>query len=672
VNYAYSFNLNNPMHAVNHSRLTSMTYPSGRVLDYGYNTGTGWAGIDDRVSRLSFLADGSGGNPVAPHLEDETYLGLSTIAERDHPQPNVNLTYIKQGADPTGDAGDQYIGLDRFGRVVDQRWLNPSNPTMPTDRFLYGYDRDGNRLYRDNGVNQSFGEIYHANAAGTGYDNLNQLTAFYRGQLSATKDTISGTPQHSQAWSLDVMGNWSQFNSDTTTQTRGANRQNETTFISGQTTPTYDYNGNTTKDDTGKQYVYDAWNRIVKVKDQNGVLLGNYAYDALGRRIQEPIISTSVRDLYFSTDWQVLEERDTNGTVVRAENVWSPVYVDALILRDRDPSGAGSFGERLYVQQDANWNVTAVVGFDTPTMSWKVMERYVYDPYGRFTDPTGQTTTVLNPDWTTHPGGSQYAWVYLHQGGRFDIVSGLYYFRYRDYSPTLGRWTEQDPAHYHDGPNLYAYLGAAPTVFADPFGLCSLYISVVPKGARKGDNKDEKEKKSDPGLFWSRCIPAVIGGELIEPERVEDMVDQILKKVKDSGCCIGQLTIRSHGAPGVVWTGPNEFINESKITPGSENYDPALATKLASLKPHFCKDARIVLWTCKTGQSQSFLDALANLTGVLVHGVDVDTDKAILGGGDWHIGFPKGWVPPQRPPQPKPPKWYVPPRPRGRPGNWLG
>jgi hypothetical protein len=51
-----------------------------------------------------------------------------------HPQTNVNLTYIKAtGSDPNGDAGDQYIGLDRFGRVVDQRWKN-SNTLAELDR----------------------------------------------------------------------------------------------------------------------------------------------------------------------------------------------------------------------------------------------------------------------------------------------------------------------------------------------------------------------------------------------------------------------------------------------------------------------------------------------------------------------------------------------------------
>jgi RHS repeat-associated protein len=477
VQYAYSFD---PAGNMNHSRLVSITYPNGRVVTYNYNTvGDATAkGIDYRVSRVSSISDNMG--TLESYVDANgysSYLGLDTLVQRLYPQPNVELTYLQQAGDPgIGDGGDQYRGLDRFGRVVDQRWINP-NTTNPTDRFQYGYDRDGNRLYRNNLVNAAFGELYHQSGAGYGCDSLNQLTAFSRGVLSASQqngplDTIA-LPVHSQSWTLDVMGNWSQFNSDASSQTRGANRQNEITSVSGQTTPTYDNNGNTTKDETGNQYVYDAWNRIVQVT-VGGTGPGlRYSYDALGRRIQEPIDSSHIRDLYFSKDWQVLEERDNASptTLVRSQYVWSPVYVDALVLRDRDPNGTGMFDERLYVQQDANWNVTAVVAgknFGT-THTGDVVERYVEDPYGQ--------VTFLDPNtWLKHGtgpnGSSSVAWLYLHQGGRFDIVSGLYNFRMRDFSPTLGRWMQQDPLGYNGGDdNLYRYVGNMPTSAIDPSGL---------------------------------------------------------------------------------------------------------------------------------------------------------------------------------------------------------
>jgi RHS repeat-associated protein len=418
---------------VNNSRLTSMTYPNGRVLNFNYATG-----VDNTISRLTSISD------TSATLESLSYLGLDTVVKRSHPQPGVDLTYIKQTGEPNGDAGDQYTGLDRFGRVVDQRWLIVASG-LALDRFQYGYDRDGNRLYRDNLVNAAFGELYHVNGPGNGYDQLNQLTNFARGTLNSTKDTIPA-PTHSQSWGFDALGNWSNVTTDGTTQTRTANQQNEITSISGLTAPGYDANGNTTRDQAGNTLIFDAWNRLVQVK--NGItVLQTYAYDGLNRRISEN--PGTLRDLYYDSSWQLLEE-DVTGSM-QDQYVWSPVYIDALIERDTPT-------QRMYVQQDANFNVMALV--DT---SGNVQERYVYDPYG--------LVIILAPNWTTR-ASSSYGWVYGYQGGRLDNATGLYVFRNRDYSPTLGRWMQIDPAGYGAGdPNLYRDVGNDPTSTVDPMGL---------------------------------------------------------------------------------------------------------------------------------------------------------------------------------------------------------
>src|SRR5260370_40951264 len=111
-------------------------------------------------------------------------------------------------------------------------------------------------------------------------------------------------------------------------------------------------------------------------------------------------------DVYYSAEWQVLEEQV--GGVSKIQYVWSPVYVDALVLRDRDADGNSGNGleERLWVQQDANSNVTALVN-----SSGTVVERYVYDPYGQ--------VTVLDGSWATR-GSSSYAWRYPFQSYRYD------------------------------------------------------------------------------------------------------------------------------------------------------------------------------------------------------------------------------------------------------------
>jgi RHS repeat-associated protein len=415
VQYAYT----EMSGAQNNSRLTSITYPSGYVVNYNYT------GFDSTISRLTSLSD-SGGT-----LESYKYLGLGTVVERDHPQNNVNLTYISQTGG-TGDAGDQYTGLDRFGRVVDVNWYDTATSSS-TDDFQYGYDRDSNATSRTNALNSIFSEGYS-------YDNLNQLTNFTRGS-------------HTQSWTPDALGNFTGITTDGTTQTRTANQQNEITSISGSGTVTYDANGNTTADGSGNTFVYDAWNRLVAVKN-GGTTLATYGYNGIGERITETH-GTTTTDLYYSSAWQVLEERV--GGVVQARNVWSPVYVNALVLRDQSSQHNGVLDQRLYVQQDANWNVTALVD-----VNGNVLERYVYDPYG--------VVTVLTPAWTAR-GTSAYGWIYLFQGERFDPTVSEYDVHGRVYSPALDRPLQADALGLGPDINDYRWERNNCVNLRDPSGL---------------------------------------------------------------------------------------------------------------------------------------------------------------------------------------------------------
>jgi RHS repeat-associated protein len=430
VQYAYSFVSTSG--GPNHSRLVSMTYPNGRVLNYNYNSG-----VDDRISRLSSLSESAG------NLESYTYLGLGTVVQRSQNNGTsavVNMSYIIPGGNPDG--GDKYTGLDRFGRVVEQRWVNPNTSTV-TDDFLYTYDQDSNVLTRNNALDSSFNEQYS-------YDTLNRLTSFTRGSTT-------------QSWGLDAVGNWSSYTNNGGTQNRSFNNQNEITAVNGNSTILrYDNNGNATSDLRLRVYTYDAWNRMVKVTF--GSAINTYAYDALGRRLSSYGYSGNI-DFYYSTAWQVLEE-DTGG-VMQTQYVWSPLYVDALVERDAS-------GTRLYVQQDANWNVTAVVD-NTGT----VQKRMAYTPYG--------SATFYTSAWASDTNSINF--FYLFQAGRYDTLSFQYNFRNRDLSPELGRWMEQDPIGYAAGDsNLYDYEASAPPNITDPTGLLDwkFYFWQAPKAFGSG------------------------------------------------------------------------------------------------------------------------------------------------------------------------------------------
>jgi len=151
---------------------------------------------------------------------------------------------------------------------------------------------------------------------------------------------------------------------------------------------------------------------------------------------------------------------------VQFQYVWDVRYVDTPALRDenKDPgtdndcTEAGD--ERLYYVSDANFNVTALVDAETG----EVVERYMYDPYGK--------ATVCEEDWTPREdNASAVANDVLYCGYRFDAETGLYHVRYRYYHPTLGRWVTRDPAGYLDGANLYVYVSDNPATALDPTGL---------------------------------------------------------------------------------------------------------------------------------------------------------------------------------------------------------
>ena len=100
-----------------------------------------------------------------------------------------------------------YTGLDRFDRVIDVNWFQGSGGNrMTLDRYQYGYDADSNRVFRNNLVFDSFGELYHV------YDNLNRLTDWRRGTLVR----LGNSPIFTQAtnvnrfklFSYDAQGNW--------------------------------------------------------------------------------------------------------------------------------------------------------------------------------------------------------------------------------------------------------------------------------------------------------------------------------------------------------------------------------------------------------------------------------------------------------------------------------
>ena len=192
------------------------------------------------------------------------------MVEVDYTEPDVRYDLV------TGSGSNPYAGLDRFGRVVDLLWEKYSGTPSDLVRLGYGYDRVNNRTYRENQMASSgFDELY-------AYDGIHRLKDFDRGDLNAGKTAIT-SPTLEQAWGLDTTGNWTTFDqtvpgdsSQDIAQSRTHNTVNEIVETVGASwvTPAHDKNGNMTympqpaEPTEGFTATYDAWNRLVKLQEQ--------------------------------------------------------------------------------------------------------------------------------------------------------------------------------------------------------------------------------------------------------------------------------------------------------------------------------------------------------------------------------------------------------------------
>ena len=149
------------------------------------------------------------------------------------------------------------------------------------------------------------------------------------------------------------------------------------------------------------------------------------------------------------------QDGDGNTTVVYTQE---PVkYGDVIAQHRIDPTTG--VGESFYYHPDALGSTRELT--DT---NGEVVATYNYDAFGNTIASTG---TVENPFRFT--GNVGYYW---------DEELQTYHIRARNYQPTTGRWTNQDPIGFAGGINLYgAYFVPNET---DPSGMRPLATASLP------------------------------------------------------------------------------------------------------------------------------------------------------------------------------------------------
>jgi len=227
----------------------------------------------------------------------------------------------------------------------------------------------------------------------------------------------------------------------------------------------YDDDGNLTSitsTASAKVYKYNAENRLTTVEPQSPVdndKKVEFKYDYMGHRVEKKVFtyassawSLTSDTLFLYDGWNMIQELNAAG-VVQKSYIWGLDLSQTL----QGAGGVGGLlsvvdnGETYHYLYDANGNVGQLV----KASDGAIVAHYEYDPFGILLKSSG-LMAADNPFWFS----TKY----------YDSETDLYYYGYRYYSTSLGRWISRDPIEEEGGINFYSFVGNDALNYIDPLG----------------------------------------------------------------------------------------------------------------------------------------------------------------------------------------------------------
>ena len=175
----------------------------------------------------------------------------------------------------------------------------------------------------------------------------------------------------------------------------------------------------------------------------------------------------------------------------------------------------------------------------------------------------------------------------------YDAETGLYYYGYRFYSPTLMRWLNRDPIGERGGLNLYCFVVNSSLDSVDPFGQKRLSLSYD-----FALDTPEYERRTN----WSTLSEISIA----EAEQdIRDQVGRYSPKGEGKCNCVERITFAGHGSEGVIYlgnAGDNMLAGSTFRTTQSKNFPHAIFSLLSTVKSLACDRMTLRFATCLSGK----------------------------------------------------------------------
>ncbi len=309
------------------------------------------------------------------------------------------------------------------------------------------------------GVNL-LGQRTNAAQTGTAFGSVRDITWGYnaKGEVVKADSTIPGLDR---AYVYDGIGNRLKAADSLTLPTSNnytPNALNQYTAID-TLNPVHDADGNMTSGplpanfNANSTLIWDGENRLIQAQFTGGATV-NFIYDAQSRRIAETVGANTT--IYIYDGWNPICEYWRAGSQPAA---LAKSYLWGIDLSG-SIQGAGGVGGLLAVTDsagtyyptfDGNGNVSEYLD-----STGAIAAHYEYDAFGRTTVATGSKANDFSHRFSTKS---------------LDAATGLYYYGFRWYDSSTGRWPSKDPIEEDGGINLYGFTYNSPLSHFDFLGM---------------------------------------------------------------------------------------------------------------------------------------------------------------------------------------------------------